>query len=122
MKKILIVDDEIAVASIFETALKKAGYEVKIAPNGRRGIDMAKTERFDLVLLDQMLGDINGNEVLKVLKHDDMTKRIPVAMLTNFGYDAMVKEALESGAADYILKYQISTDDLVKKAKAILKD
>lgn len=122
MKKVLIVDDELAVASVFETALRNAGYDVKIATSGRGGIDLAKTEAFDIILLDQMLGDISGNDVLKVLKQDDATRNVPIAMLTNFGHDDMVKEALYSGAVDYILKYQISVDDLITKVKKILPD
>ena len=119
MKKILIVDDEIEVASIFETALKIAGYNVKIAPDGKSGIDMAKSEPFDLILLDQMLPDISGNEILKRLKTDANLKNLPIALLTNFGHDTSVKEALLAGANDYILKYQISNDDLVAKVKKL---
>lgn len=120
MKKILIVDDEIAVASIFETALKAAGYDVKIASDGKSGVDMAKSEPFDLILLDQMLPDISGNEILKLLKADESLKNLPISLLTNFGHDTLVKEALLSGANDYILKYQISNDDLVAKVKKLL--
>lgn len=122
MKKILIVDDELAVASIFETTLKTSGYDVKISTTGRGGLDLANSEPFDLILLDQMIGDLSGNEVLKTLKQNEQTKNVPVAMITNFGHETMVKEALYSGAVDYILKYQISTDDLVQKVKAILGD
>ncbi len=122
MKRILIVDDELAVASIFDTALKNSGYEVKIATSGKGGLDLAKSERFDLILLDQMLGDISGNEILKTLKQDETTKIVPIAMLSNFGHDTMVKEALNSGAVDYILKYQVSIDDLIKKVKTLLGD
>lgn len=120
MKKVLLVDDELAVSAVFETALKNVGYEVKVAPDAKSGIDLAKTDTFDLILLDQMLPDLSGNEVLKTLKQDQKTKSIPIAMLTNFGHDTMVKEALYAGAADYILKYQISTDDLITKVKSLL--
>lgn len=120
MRRILIVDDEIAVASVFETALKNAGFEVKVAPDAKTGLATATGEKFDLILLDQMLPDMSGNEILKILKQDDRTKTLPISMLTNFGHDTMVKEALFAGANDYILKYQISTDDLVNKVKGLL--
>lgn len=120
MKKILIVDDELAVASVFETALKNAGFDVKIAADGKSGLNLAKSEQFDLILLDQMMPDLSGNEVLKTLKADEATKSTKVAMLTNFGHDTLVKEALYAGANDYILKYQISTDDLINKVKTLL--
>lgn len=120
MKKILLVDDELAVSAVFETALKNVGYDVKVAPDAKSGIDLARSESFDLILLDQMLPDLSGNEILKTLRQEDKTKTTPIAMLTNFGHDTMVKEALYAGAQDYILKYQISTDDLVTKVKGLL--
>lgn len=119
-KKVLLVDDELQIASIFQTVLKNAGFDTKIATTGKDGIDLAKSEQFDLILLDQMIGDLSGNEVLKILKQEDTTKTVPVAILTNFGHDTLIKEALNSGAIDYILKYQISTDDLVAKVQKIL--
>ena len=120
MKKVLLVDDEIAVATIFETALKNGGYEVKIASSGKGGLDLAKAEPFDLILLDQMPPDMSGNQVLKALKQDQATANIPISMLTNFGHETMVKDALYAGAVDYILKYQVSTDDLVAKVKTMV--
>jgi CheY-like chemotaxis protein len=120
MKKILLVDDELAAATVFKKALETEGFEVKLAANGRDGLSLAKTETFDLILLDQMLPDMQGQEVLETLKQDAATKDIPVVMLTNFGAEDMVKKALEKGATEYILKYQIATDDLVQKVKKIL--
>lgn len=120
MKRVLIVDDEIAVATVFETVLKNAGYDVKIAADAKSGLNLTKTEKFDLVLLDQMMPDMSGNEVLKSIKGDPNTASVPVAMLTNFGHDTMVKEALNAQAADYILKYQISPDDLVTKVGGLV--
>lgn len=120
MKKILIVDDELEVVSVFEEALKKAGYQVKIASSGQSGTNLAKTEQFDLILLDQMMPDTTGNEMLKTLRSDPNTKSTPVALLTNFGHEPMVKEAIESQANDYILKYQISPEDLVVKVNTLL--
>lgn len=122
MKKILLVDDELAVSAVFETALKNVGYDVKVAPDAKSGLDLARGEQFDLILLDQMLPDLSGNEILKTLREEEKTKNIPIAMLTNFGHDTMVKEALYAGAKDYILKYQVSTDDLIIKVKALLGD
>lgn len=122
MKRILLVDDEVAVATIFETALKSSDYEVKITSSGKEGLETAHNEKFDLILVDQMLPDMTGNEMLKALKSDEVTKSMPVAMLSNFGQENMVKEALYTGAVDYILKYQVSTDDLVNKVKSIMGD
>ncbi len=120
MKRVLMVDDELAVVSVFETALRSAGYETKVAADAKAGLDLAQKEKFDLILLDQMLPDMSGNELLKAMKADDTIKNTPIAMLTNFGQEQMIKDALAAGASEYILKYQISTDDLVTKVKGII--
>ena len=122
MKKILIIDDEIAVSQVFETALSGAGYTVKIAVDGKSGLETARNEQFNLILCDEMMPDMNGNEVLKALKADPQTNPIKVAMLTNFKHDEMVKEALMTGAEDYILKYETLPDQLLEKVKGIIGD
>lgn len=119
-KKILLVDDEADTAAVFQTVLKQAGYEVTIAGNGQIALSASKEQPFDLILLDQMMPDMSGNEVLKSLKADPAVATIPVAMLTNFSHDELVTQALGRGAVDYILKYQISHEDLVKKVRTIL--
>lgn len=120
MSKVLIVDDELAVASVFETALKNAGFEVKIAGDGTSGISLAQSEPFDLILLDQMLPDNSGNEVLKTIRAAGVNMKTPISMLSNFSNDVTVNEAKTLGAQDYIMKFEISPDDLVNKVKALI--
>lgn len=119
-KKILLVDDEADTATVFETVLKQGGYEVVVANNATTAISTSKTGHFDLILMDQMMPDMSGTEALKAIKADPATANTPVAMLTNFSHDELVKESLNFGAIDYILKYQISHEDLLKKVKGIL--
>lgn len=119
-KNILLVDDEKETATVFETGLTTAGHKVTIAVDGKTALVAVKSQQFDIILLDQMMTDMSGNDVLKTLKADDATKDIPVAMLTNFGHDELIKEALNLGAADYILKYQVSPGDLTEKIKNIV--
>lgn len=119
-KKILLVDDEADTATVFQTVLSKAGFEVTVANNGQGALATAKSGYFDLILLDQMMPDMSGNDVLKLLKEDPVISKIPVAMLTNFSHDELVTEALGRGAMDYILKYQISHEDLVRKVNEIV--
>lgn len=118
--KILLIDDDKDLSTVFETALKKSGFEVVLAATGEEGLAKAKTENPSLILLDQILPDLKGNEVLKKLKEDPQTQNIPVALLSNFGQNELIQEALGQGAADYILKYQIEPEDLVKKVTAML--
>lgn len=121
MAKILLVDDDQALATVFQTALKNAGFQTVVAYDGKSGLEKAKSEKPDLILLDQVLPDIEGSEVLKTLKSDPDTKKIIVSMLSNFGQDQLIKSAINAGAADYILKYQVEPQDVVSKAKGLLK-
>ncbi len=122
MAKILLIDDDEALTTVFATALKEAGFEMVTATNGEDGLNKAKTEKPDLILLDQVLPDINGNDVLKSLKENPETQVIPVAILSNFGQNELVQTALNQGALDYILKYQIEPEDLINKVKGMLKE
>jgi len=119
--KVLIVDDDAAVITLYSTVLKLRGYQIITASDGKSGIEKTKKEKPDMVLLDQVLPDIQGNEILLILKQDAETKAIPIAMLSNFGQTELVQKAINSGAVDYILKYQVEPEDLDTKIKEILR-
>ncbi len=120
MKRVLLVDDEQETRDVFATALKSGGFEVITASNGKETLDILNTQKFDLVLLDQMMPDMSGNETLKSIKANPNSSETKVAILTNFGHDDMIKEALNAGAVEYILKYQVSGEDLIKKVNTLL--
>ncbi len=118
--KVLIIDDDQDLTAIFVTILKKEGFEMLTAQDGNTGIAKIKAENPDLILLDQVLPDISGNDILKKVKDDPSTAHIPVIILSNFSQKELVDEALTHGAVEYIFKYQISPMDLVGKVKEIL--
>lgn len=120
--KILIVDDDEAITMVYSTALKAAGYDVISASTGAGGIEKAKSEKPDLVLLDQVLTDIAGNEVLGTLKQDPETKDLPIVMLSNYTQNQLMKEAIQIGALDYMLKYQIDPEYLIERVNDLLKE
>lgn len=120
--KVLLVDDDEATATIFSTALKKNGFETEHALTGTDGLSKAKNDMPDLILLDQILPDAQGNDILKELKLDEKTKNIPVIILSNFNQEELVKEAINAGAVDYVAKYQVDTSDVVNKVKEVLKN
>lgn len=122
MAKVLLIDDDQDLLTIFSKALKDGGHDVVVAYDGRTGLERAKTEKPNVILCDQVMPDLAGNDVLKSLKEDSATKEIPVAMLSNFGQNQLVQNALSQGAVDYILKYQVEPQDLVNKVSEILKD
>ncbi len=120
--KVLLVDDEEATLEVFQQALVEANFEVTSASTGTTAIQKAKEEHPDAVLLDQILPDMNGNQVLEQLKADPDTKNIPIAILSNFNQDNLVANAMKLGASDYILKYQIAPQDLAAKINEIINE
>lgn len=120
--KVLIVDDDQLTAATWAMGLKSAGLEVITAANGQDGINQAKTQKPNMVLLDQIMPDMLGNAVLGQLKSDPETSSIPVMLISNYNENQMMKEAIEKGAIDYVLKYQIETKDLVEKVKNVLSE
>lgn len=118
--KVLIIDDDQLTSTTWAMGLKAAGYEVVNATNGQDGINQAKSQKPDLILLDQIMPDMLGNAVLATLKQDPDTNPIPVMLISNYNENQMMKDAIAQGAVDYILKYQIETKDLVDKVQSLL--
>ena len=119
--KVLLIDDDEDLISIFTTALNKDGLETVSATTGQEGLDKVKAEKPDAILLDQVLPDMSGNDILKIIKHDDTTRNIPVILLSNFSQEELVKGAIEEGATDYLFKYQVEPKDVVAKVKEALR-
>jgi DNA-binding response OmpR family regulator len=119
--KILLIDDDEALTTIFTSALTREGYQTVVSNTGQEGMNKARTDAPDLILLDQVLPDYSGNDILKQLKADDKTKNIPVIILSNFSQEELVKEAINAGAADYVFKFQVEPKDVVEKIKNALK-
>ena len=120
MSKILLVDDDRDILSVYEEVLKDEGYEVVSAVNGEEGLEKITSTPFDLVLLDIMLPKIDGMTLLEQLKNSPTNAASPVIMLTNFGQDDLIKKALNMGANDYLLKYNMTPGEIVEKVKKLL--
>ena len=118
--KVLLIDDSPMQQKIARIYLEKGeGYSVITANNGKEGVDVAKIELPDLILLDVEMPEMNGDEALKILKEEELTKDIPVIMCT--GNNEMLEDELLSlGASGYIRKpHGFST--LKTKLKEIFK-
>lgn len=113
--KILLVDDDQSILDVFSQVLQRGGYTVVTSASGGDALEKIRNEKPDVIILDQMLPDMNGNDVLETVKNDPATKHIPVAMLSNFNKPDLMDKAMQLGASDYILKYQIDPDDLKVK-------
>lgn len=117
---ILAVDDEPDILGLLRYNLVKAGFNVIVAVDGPEAIKVARGSLPDLILLDIMLPNMEGTEVLKVLKSDDVTAKIPVIMLTAKGEEVDRIVGFELGSEDYITK-PFSPRELILRVKAVLK-
>ena len=104
MKKILVIDDLPENVFLLQDRLEREGYEVIKAYEGRTGIEKAKSEAPDLILLDVMMPEMTGFEVCKILVENPATSRIPIILVTAKIDAEDTKEGLEAGAFDYIKK------------------
>jgi len=100
--KILLVEDEAALAGMLNKGLKEAGYEVTVAPDGLIGHEMAMKNQFDVMILDIMLPGLNGIQLCKQLRRQQIDT--PILMLTALGTTENIVAGLDSGADDYLVK------------------
>ncbi|MBI2023216.1 response regulator [Candidatus Giovannonibacteria bacterium] len=115
MKRILFIEDEEALQRSMEDSLKAGDYEVLKALDGEIGVETAKKQHPDLILLDLILPKKNGFEVLAELKKDASTKNIPVMVLTNLEGSQDIEKALSLGATTYLVKANYNLQDILKK-------
>lgn len=119
-KTILVVDDEPAIRDMISTALDVAGYTCLQAESAQQAHGMIIDEQPDLVLLDWMMPETSGIELIRRLQRDDLTKNVPVIMLTAKAAEDNMVQGLESGADDYITK-PFSPRALVARINAVLR-
>jgi len=121
MKTILIVEDEPTLQKTLSIALQQEGYEVKSALDGEIGLKLAKEIKPDLILLDLILPKIDGFEALEELKNNDITKDIPIIVLTNLESTQEIEKALVMGATTYLVKANYDLKDIIEKIKETIK-
>ncbi|HKQ96753.1 MAG TPA: response regulator [Candidatus Polarisedimenticolia bacterium] len=117
---VLVVEDERDIVELIRINLTQAGFRVVTASNGQQGIDLARRERPDLVVLDLMLPVLPGTEVARLLRQEEKTRAIPILMLTARGSEVDRIVGLELGADDYVVK-PFSPRELVLRVQAILR-
>jgi len=117
---ILVIEDEAVFKMVYEDALTDYGYEALMAEDAESGLQMAKAEKPDLILLDLKLPRIHGLEVLKNIRCDDELRDIPVIILTILGQWEDIRKGLHLGANDYLLKGFYSPSEVMTKIDTIL--
>lgn len=120
MKKILFVEDEEALQKTMGEMLEQKGFTVLKALDGVSGLETARREAPNIILLDLVLPKKDGFEVLAELKQDPATKNIPIIVLTNLEGSADIEKALSLGATTYLVKANYNLSDLLAKIEAVL--
>lgn len=120
-QKIVIVEDNTSLSEIYKTRLEAIGYTCFIAYNGITGLYFIQKEKPDLVLLDLMIPDIAGGEVLQKMRSSDWGKNIPVFIISNLNEADAPPELRQLGIAGYAVKANLSNDQIDQIVNGILK-
>ncbi|MFA5366897.1 MAG: response regulator [Dehalococcoidia bacterium] len=119
-KTILLVEDEISFRTIYQDMLESGNFNVLTAEDGEAGLNIALTQKPDLVLLDLNLPKLHGFEVLQKIRADESTSKMPVIILTVQGSDKEINKGTELGATDYLIKGICTAMDTFKRINAAL--
>lgn len=120
MKKILLIEDDQVLASIYMTKFKQMNYDCTLAIDGEDGLAVARSLLPDIILLDIILPKKDGFGVLKELKNSSATKKIPVILLTNLGQESDIAKGSELGAESYMLKANTTPTQVIEGVENIL--
>jgi len=121
MKKILVVEDELAYLKLLNSKLTEKGYAVIEAIDGKRGLEKAKSEKPDLILLDIRMPIMDGMAMLHLLRKEETIKNTKVIMLTNLEPDdKIIEQIVKDQPTYYFVKSDIQFNDLLEKIKELL--
>ena len=120
-KKILLCEDDELLREMYALKLEKAGYEVVKAVDGQESLDKAKGENPKLILLDVMMPKMDGFQVLQNLRKESKLSKTPIIMLTNLGQEEDIKKGQEFGATDYVVKSNVTPQQVVEKVEKTIK-
>lgn len=121
MAKILIVEDDNNIANVYKKKLVEGGHTVSVAED-RAAVDTVRTQKPDLVLLDILMPNISGLDILRELKADALVSVIPVLLLTNVAEDMSIAKGLELGAYGYLLKAETTPEQILSRVNMTLEE
>ncbi|MFH1643239.1 MAG: response regulator [Patescibacteria group bacterium] len=120
-KKILLVEDDPFIIDIYITKLKESGFEVISATNGLEALIKAKKEKPNLILLDIVLPQLTGFEVLQEIRGIKELSKVPVIILSNLGQKNEIERGMKLGATQYLIKAHFKPSEVIEEIKEILK-
>lgn len=119
-KKVLIVEDDPFIADVYVLKLESEGYSVETAEDGILGLEALKKKKFDVVLLDILMPNMDGFKVLEQIKKNPTISQTPVIILTNLSQKKDIQKGIELGASDYIIKTKFTPTEVVKTIAKVL--
>lgn len=120
MTKIAIIEDDPTINQMYRMKFEADGFEVEIANNGKRGIDLVETFKPDIILLDMQMPEMDGPTALAHIRGQDWGKHIPVIILTNMGEEESPKELKSLGVHSYLVKADLTPSQVVGRVKDAL--
>lgn len=119
-KKVLIVEDDPFIADVYVLKLESEGYSVDSAEDGLIGLEKLKKKKYDIILLDILMPNMDGFKVLEQIKMNPGINKIPVVILTNLSQKKDIQKGLDLGATDYIIKTKFTPTEVVKTINKVL--
>ncbi|MFH1182649.1 MAG: response regulator [Candidatus Moraniibacteriota bacterium] len=119
-KKVLIVEDDPFIADVYVLKLESEGYDVETAEDGIVGLNKLKKKKYDIILLDILMPNLDGFKVLEQIKMNPEVSKIPVVILTNLSQKKDIQKGLDLGATDYIIKTKFTPTEVVKTINKVL--
>lgn len=120
MTKIAIIEDDPVINQMYRMKFEADGFEVQIADNGKRGVDLVESFHPNIILLDLQMPNMDGAEALSEIRSHDWGKDIPVIILTNLGEEEAPKSLRSLGIHSYIVKADLTPRQVVARAKEAL--
>lgn len=118
--KILVIEDDTFLLDAYKVKLQQEKYDILSAKDGEEGLELAKKEKPDLIILDLILPKVSGIDVLKKIRQDAKVKDIPVIIASNLDQKEQIEQAKEIGAIDYFIKSNIAINDLINQIDTYL--
>ena len=117
MTKIAIIEDDAAISQMYRMKFETDGFDVRVASNGKLSVELAKSFKPDVILLDIQMPEMNGAEALKKIRDQDINKTTPVIVLTNLGEEEAPDEIRGLGIHSYIVKANLTPRQVVAHVK-----
>lgn len=122
MTKIVIIEDDPTISQMYRMKFEADGFDVRMAANGRIGVDIVKSFNPDVILLDIQMPEMNGAEALRMIRNNQASKTTPVIVLTNLGEEEAPAEMRSLGIDSYIVKANYTPRQVVARVKEIVEN